>query len=299
MTLLKIFYLQSKWQTTSQMISTTGWPIFLKPSPTYWVATHTPCYWLAWAFPSWNWLSFSARGCTTNALACGRLTYNPNSQLLLAGCSFPWWLWMSNYSRRLSLTRSKIFQLAFCWRTISIGSQGPIPKDQQVKALHIYVDKLDVNMAKPLLMALYTSKTSPEHQFPLHIRMRLVPELDAILNTKEHQNVDKLQACQNTWLSGKLVQRKMWEIELLDDESELLGLSLRDAMMTICHPTNKKFTLFHTIDKHFWEKCHVLTVLKSAESLAHAMITAMLPYLLWQHAQSQPGPKASEIKKVV
>jgi len=39
-------------------------------------------------------------------------------------------------------------------KTISIGSQGHIPKDQQVKALHIYVDELDVNMAKPLLMAL-------------------------------------------------------------------------------------------------------------------------------------------------
>jgi len=83
----------------------------------------------------------------------------------------------------------------------------------------------------------------------------------------------------------------------LDDQSELLGLSLRDVMMTIRHPTNKKFTLFHTIDKHFREKCHVLTVLKLAESLAHAMIAAMLPYLLWQHAQSQPGSKASNIKK--
>jgi len=56
----------------------------------------------------------------------------------------------------------------------------------------------------------------------------------------------------------------MWEIELLDDESELLGLSLCNAMMTIHHPTNKKFTLFHTINKHFCEKCHVLMVLKSA-----------------------------------
>jgi len=39
------------------------------------------------------------------------------------------------------------------------------------------------------------------------------------------------------------------------------------------------------IDKHFREKCHVLMVLKSAELQAHAMIAAMLPYLLWQHAK--------------
>jgi len=38
--------------------------------------------------------------------------------------------------------------------------------------------------------------------------MRLVLELDAVLNTKGRQNVDKLQACQNTWTSGKLIQIK-------------------------------------------------------------------------------------------
>jgi len=123
--------------------------------------------------------------------------------------------------------------------------------------------------------------------------MRLVPKMDAVLNTKGRQQVDKLRACQNTWLLGKLVQIKTWEIELLDDESEELGgMTLCDAMMDLHHPTNKKFNLFHTIDKHFWDKCHVLTVLKSAESQAHTMITAMLSYLLWQHAKSALGPKA-------
>jgi len=68
-------------------------------------------------------------------------------------------------------------------------------------------------------------------------------------------------------------------------------------MMDLRQPTNNKSNLFHTIDKHFRDKCHVLTVLKSAESQAHAMIAAMLLYLLWQHAKSQPGPKASALKK--
>jgi len=182
------------------------------------------------------------------------------------------------------------------WKMISHGSQGAIPKDQQVRALHVLVDELDVPMAKPLILALYTSKPSVGHQFPLHIRMRIVPEMDSVLNTKGRQNVDKLRACQNTWLSGKLIQIKTWEIALLDDESEDLGMTLRDAMMDLRHPTNQKFNLFHSIDKHFRDKCHVLTVLKSAESHAHAMIAAMLPYLLWQHAQSKPGPKASALK---
>ncbi len=50
--------------------------------------------------------------------------------------------------------------------------------------------------------------------------------------------MDKLQACQNTWTSGKLVTIKAWEIKLLDDESEVLGMTLQDTMMELCHLTN-------------------------------------------------------------
>jgi len=109
--------------------------------------------------------------------------------------------------------------------------------------------------------------------------------------------VDKLRACQNPWLSRKLIQIKTWEIKLLDDVSDELGMMLCDAMMDLRHPMNQKFNLFHSIDKHFCNTCYVLMVLKSAESHAHAMIAAMLPYLLWQHAQSKPGPKALALKK--
>jgi len=174
---------------------------------------------------------------------------------------------------------------------------GRNTKNMQVKALHVLVDELDVPMAKPLLTALYMSKPSKDHRFPLHIRMQLVLEMDAILNTKGHQNADKLRACQNTWLSGKLAQIKTWELELLDNESKELGMMLRDAMMDLRHPTNKRFNLFHSIDKHFRDQCHVLMVLKSAESHAHAMIAAMLPYLLWHHVKGKQGPKASALKK--
>ncbi len=54
------------------------------------------------------------------------------------------------------------------------------------------------------------------------------------------------------------------------------------AVMTLHHPTNKKFALFHSIDRHWIEKCHVLTVLKSAEAQARLMIAGMLLYLQWK-----------------
>jgi len=55
------------------------------------------------------------------------------------------------------------------WKMISHGSQGAIPKEQQVKALHVLVDALDVPMAKLLITALYTNNPVADHQFPLHI----------------------------------------------------------------------------------------------------------------------------------
>jgi len=39
-------------------------------------------------------------------------------------------------------------------------------------------------IAKPKLMTLYKSQLSANHEFPLLIRMQVVPEMDSILNTK-------------------------------------------------------------------------------------------------------------------
>ena len=114
--------------------------------------------------------------------------------------------------------------------------------------------------------------------------MRLVPEIDTILNAKVRANAERLRACQNTWLAEKLVYIKTWEIELLDHYNLHVQMTLRTAMMSLKHPTNNKFALFHSIDRHWIEKSHVLTVLKSAESHARAMIAGMLPYLQWKFA---------------
>jgi len=65
-------------------------------------------------------------------------------------------------------------------------------------------------------------------------------------------------------------------------------------MMSICHPTIGKFALFHSIDKSWRETCHVLMVLKSAESFAHAMISALLPYLQWKISKEK-GEQASPL----
>jgi len=97
-------------------------------------------------------------------------------------------------------------------------------------------------------------------------------------NTNGWKNADRFCAMQNTWLNAKLKPIKTWEIELLNDYSDLLQVSLWDAMMAIHLPTSNKFALFCLIDQHFFNKCYVHTVLKSA-----MIVVGMLPYLLWRH----------------
>jgi len=135
------------------------------------------------------------------------------------------------------------------------------------------------------------------HEFPLGIRMCLVPEIDTILNTKGRKNADKLRACQNAWVTLKYTIIKTWEFELWDHFDARVNLSLRDAIMSIPHPTNKKFTLFHSVDKSRFEACHILTILKSAESYGRAMIAGLLPYLLWKFAGDTDTRKHSIISQ--
>jgi len=197
------------------------------------------------------------------------------------------WLLFSTNNINTELLKQEISKfiedipVGLWWKMITLGTQGKIPKENQVRALHVYVDKLDVNTAKPRLLEVYTGNASTKHTFPLHIRMCLVPEIDSIINTQGRRKIDKLRACQASWITSKLVTLKTWEIELLDNTNKYMGVSLRDTMMSLKHLANPRFSLFHSIDKHWKGDCYLVTCLKSADSLAHAMIAALLPYLKW------------------
>jgi len=197
------------------------------------------------------------------------------------------WLLFSTNSTNTEILKKEISRfiedipVGLRWKMISLGTQGKIPKENQVRALHVYVDEMDTEAAKLRLTDLYEGNASIGHMFPLHIRMRLVPEIDSVLNTQGRRKIDKLRACQATWITTKLITLKTWEIEFLDERNKDMGMSLRDAMMAIKHPANPRFSLFHSIDKHWKDDCYVVTCLKSADSLAHAMIAALLPYVKW------------------
>jgi len=82
--------------------------------------------------------------------------------------------------------------IGLCWKMVSLGTQGKIPKENQVQALHVYMDEMDVQAAKPWLMTLCTGNASVDHRFPLHIQMQLVLEIDSVLNMQGQHKIEKL-----------------------------------------------------------------------------------------------------------
>jgi len=57
------------------------------------------------------------------------------------------------------------------WKMIHMGTQGKVKPEDQIKALHVYIDADNVNMVKPLLSTLYLSKLGEDHNFPMGIWM--------------------------------------------------------------------------------------------------------------------------------
>jgi len=199
-----------------------------------------------------------------------------------APVSVGWLLFSTNMTNTEILKKEisrfiKDIPVGLRWKMISLGIHGKIPKENQVCTLHVYVDEMDVMAAKPCLMELYKENARVGHVFPLHIRMHLVPEIDSVLNMQGRRKIDKLHACQATWMMTKLVTLKMWEIKFLDKHSCKMGMSLHNAMMAIKHPVNPRFSLFHSINCHWKDDCYIITCLKSADLLAHTMIAALLP----------------------
>jgi len=112
-----------------------------------------------------------------------------------------WLLFLTNNSNTETLCREiSIFiediPVGLCWKKISLRTQGKIPKEKQVQALYMYVDKLDAMIAKPKLMKVYAGNADIDHQFLLHVWMHLVLEIDSVLNTQGWKKIEKLRACQ-------------------------------------------------------------------------------------------------------
>jgi hypothetical protein len=72
------------------------------------------------------------------------------------------------------------FEVGCRYRMISLGRRGAVPKDQQVKAIHIECDSEIQFELKVALSKIYASAKNDD--YPNGIRMRLVPEINSMIS---------------------------------------------------------------------------------------------------------------------
>jgi len=146
------------------------------------------------------------------------------------------------------------YDLLASWSTLENDkhghTKGQKKLENQVWDLHLHVNKLDISMAKPLLMELYPSKPSNDYEVLLGICLQLVSEIIfALIQQKGWRNFVPVRIC---GMNAKLVSTKTWETKLHDLENKMIQMTLCQAMMTIWHLANNNFAMFHSIDQSYF-----------------------------------------------
>jgi len=123
------------------------------------------------------------------------------------------------------------YAVCLWWKMINMGTQGVVKLEDQVCALHIYVNKLDAMMGQTVVYGLVwkLAKCQP-HVYTAWLNV--AGSVDGL--GAQQQRMGK---CQQVMCLPEHMDRnwciKTWEIELLDSQSGLLGMSLLDALMPI------------------------------------------------------------------
>jgi hypothetical protein len=171
------------------------------------------------------------------------------------------------------------------WGVINTGRNADIPADQRVRALHIEVDAKYHSLDRAQLLHLYSSSRTKD--FPLDIRMRLVPEFGELVNKDAQTKVERLRNRQAAF-THHVAKVETWEIASLDfHDSVLDGKSLRDFIMEIHSKEHPHLSLFHSVDKKWRGSSHVFTVLPQLEVEARAMIAGLMTYLKFTAGSSE------------
>jgi hypothetical protein len=177
------------------------------------------------------------------------------------------------------------------WRMISTGKRVKVAPENQIRALYLEIDAdtATLSLNEPIIPRMFASNKTGN--FPLGIKMRLVPEISNLSNTESRIKVERQRSRQANFVAN-LMAATTWEISSLDfHDTELDDRSLRDLMMDIPSTDYPHLTLFHSIDPSFKGDGHVVSFLPQMEDEAGAMITGLLTYLLFN------GENNDRIKK--
>ena len=88
-------------------------------------------------------------------------------------------------------------EIGLRWKMISFGTREPIPKEQQVRALHIEVAVENRLPAQRALLAVYGRKNTGN--YPNGIRLRFALPIGAAYNLNTKAKLEKLRFRQQLW----------------------------------------------------------------------------------------------------
>ena len=163
------------------------------------------------------------------------------------------------------------------WKTISLGIPGTIPKEKQVKALHLEIDNKYVREDGPIIKALLAADSSER---PLGSKFRLVPEMISLISDSAREKAALLRERQKAW-NNNVVVTQNWEIAALERPIRgMQGRSLRDLIMSMTVDEDNPTPLFSAINKH-WSRngSYLFAYSPRVASEAQARIAGLLAYL--------------------
>jgi len=196
------------------------------------------------------------------------------------------WLLYSTRSMDLpSLTEAiaasdPALEVGLRWRLISLGRQGAIPVEHQVRAIHVEVDKTKLAVIKSRLYRIYGSNSNGP--FPNGIKLRLVPEITPQMGPTSRAKVDRLRNRQHNFVQFSLTAQT-WEIATLDFVDSHLGTSLRQLLMSIPSFQFPNRFVFHSVDPQWQRNGHIITFLPDVEAEARTIIAGMIPFLVFHY----------------
>ena len=166
------------------------------------------------------------------------------------------------------------------WKMISLGTRERIPTEQQARALHVEVSVENRLAAQKALLAVYGRKNIGS--YPNGIRLRFALPIGSAYNLNTKAKLEKLRSRQQVW-SKTYKKGQSWEITQLDFQITD-SLTLRQALTQMMSTTDKRFPLFHSVDRSLGKMSGIsFQFLPELESEARLMISNLLPYLNYHH----------------
>jgi hypothetical protein len=177
------------------------------------------------------------------------------------------------------------------WRMISVVEfKGDLPKNFQVKALHISVRREDGNLAKAKFTKLVFAKHRRSH-FIGGSPMRMIP-ISKDLSTRNQSKGLYYCSRQQTFLQ-EIVIKETFDILQIDNQAiGLQGRTLRDLILEIPIRDAPNRQAFLSADRSFKQSSVRLVYYKKHNSECKSKISTLLPYLIFTNPSLEKGIRA-------